>query len=369
MSRTWLAAAVLMTIAGCADPSPITSPDAAGPPAFAASLATCTAEQGQAFIDTGDYPKAIKEFSCVIGLDPSSVEGYRGRMEAQLMLGLFSDAVRDYTRVTAFVEPVHPDAKQTIVAGYQARLDAAPQAVPALTGLSFAYWWYFDYPAAMHTLDALLALEPSNVYGTLFRGSSRVLQGTKRAAGAADLDRAIALAPSSPDVRYVIADAYTYGSLPDAQRAFDEASFALDGGLDTPRVHAILGASYLAFGATAAAAEQIAIHLDQVTTALVGTAPLGAGTSRSLDLVPGRTYDIPLVVGAGEAVSISTSSKDYWDTILVLLAPDGTPVLGSDDFKGYFAGFEWVAPAAGTYRLHVTFFEAVITGQLLVARK
>lgn len=56
-------------------------------------------------------------------------------------------------------------------------------------------------------------------------------------------------------------------------------------------------------------------------------------------------------------------------TILVLLAPDGTPVVGSDDYKGYFAGFEWVAPAAGTYHLRVTSFEGVSTGGLLVARK
>jgi hypothetical protein len=84
--------------------------------------------------------------------------------------------------------------------------------------------------------------------------------------------------------------------------------------------------------------------------------------------VPGRTYEIPIAAAAGEKVSIATSSKDYFDTIVVLLAPDGTPVVGGDDFKGYFAGFDWVAPAAATYRLRVTFFESIITGNLVVAR-
>lgn len=277
--------------------------------------------------------------------------------------------MRDYTRVTAFVEPVHPEAMQTIIAGYQARLDASPGAMPALTGLSFAYWWDFAYPAAMHVADELLAIRPNDVYGNLFRGSSRVLQGTRRAEGAADLERAIELAPTSPDVRFIIADAYTYGSLPDAQRAFAEASFALEGGLDTPRIHAILAASYLAFGDAAAGAAQIAIHLDQVTTELVATAPLAAASSVTLGVVPGRTYEIPVPAAAGQTVSVLTSSKDFWDTILVLLAPDGTPILGSDDFKGYYAGFDWVAPAAGTYRLRVSSFESVSTGELLVARK
>ena len=71
---------------------------------------------------------------------------------------------------------------------------------------------------------------------------------------------------------------------------------------------------------------------------------------------------------AGEKVSIATSSKDYFDTIVVLLAPDGTPLVGGDDFKGYFAGFDWVASAAATYRLRVTFFESIITGSVVVAR-
>ena len=52
----------------------------------------------------------------------------------------------------------------------------------------------------------------------------------------------------------------------------------------------------------------------------------------------------------------------------VLLAPDGTPVLGSDDYKGYFAGFNWVAPQSGTFHLLVTFFESVNYGELLVQR-
>ncbi|HEU5041324.1 MAG TPA: hypothetical protein VFT84_10905, partial [Gemmatimonadales bacterium] len=202
-----------------------------------------------------------------------------------------------------------------------------------------------------------------------FLGSSRLLLGTPHSAGAADLEQAIALAPASPDVRFIVADAYTYGKAPDPQRAFDEATFALEDGLDTPRVRAIRGASYLAFGNMAAAALEIGTHIDLVTTELAVTTPLAARGSRSLALVPGRTYAIPLAVVAGEKVSVATSSKDFWDTILVLLAPDGTPVLGSDDYKGYFAGFEWVAPAVGTYQLRVTSFEGVSTGDLLVARR
>jgi tetratricopeptide (TPR) repeat protein len=370
MSRTMIGLAAVMIAVACGDRAAVTSPESTGALFSAANSMPCTAEKGQQLIDAGQYKQAINQFTCVIGLDPTAAEGYRGRIEAQLMLGLYSDAFRDYTRVTAFVEPVHMDAMQTIVAGYQARLKADPAAIVALTGLSFAHWYTFNYPAAMHVLDDLLQVQANDVFGNLFRGSSRVLQGAKRAAGAADLERAIELAPSSPDVRFIVADAYTYGSLRDAQRAFDEATYALNGGLDTPRVRAILASSYHAFGNQAAAAAQIAIHIDLVTTEVVATSPLAAGSSMTLGLVPGRTYDIPVAAAAGEALSIATSSKDFWDTILVLLAPDGTPVVGSDDHKGYFAGLDnWLPPADGTYRLRVTSFEAVNTGQLVVSRK
>jgi hypothetical protein len=295
-------------------------------------------------------------------------EGYRGRIEAQLLLGQYSNSFGDYARVTAVVTPVHPDAQAMIFAGYAGRLDAAPDNIPALTGASFARWVYFDYLGAIHLLDHLLDLEPANPYGNLFRGSSRLLKGHAVNDGVGDLDYAIALAPASPDVHYVVADAYTYG-LPDPNRAFTEATFALDGGLDTPRVHAILGSAYLAFGNVAAAAAQIQTHIQLVTTSLVTTSALPASTTLDRALVPGQTLDIPLVVSAGEKVSIVTGSHDYWDTILVLLDSSGSPVLGSDDSWKYFAAFDWTAPSSGTYRIRVTFFEGVITGTLRVSRK
>jgi hypothetical protein len=209
--------------------------------------------------------------------------------------------------------------------------------------------------------------QPDDPYGALFRGSSRVLQGVTKARGIADLERAIELAPSSPDVRWIVADAYTYGQ-PDPERALAEATRALDWGLDTPRVHAILAAAYNALGAHGTAAIHIQHHIELVTTALVATSPLTPGDSLSLDLVPGRSYEIPVAVTAGEMIDISTSSHDFWDSIAVLVDPDGTPVVGSDDDSGYMAAFDHVAQVSGTYLVRVTSFESIDTGVLIVAR-
>ena len=329
----------------------------------------CSSEQGQIYINEGRYRDAVREFTCVIEEHPTEADGYRGRSEAELLLGRYSDAFGEYALITAFVLPAHPDAEVVILSGYAARLADAPNDIPALTGASFARWCFFDYPAAIHLLNDLLALRPNDVYGNLFRGSSRLLKGTARTEGVVDLEKAITLAPGSPDVRYIVADAYTYGKLPDPQRAFGEATLALAGGLNTPRVHAILASAYLAFGNQAAAAAEIRTHIELVTTALVPVFPLSAGGTLTLPLVPGRTYDIPVPAVGGETLSILTSSHDFYDTILVLLAPDGTPVLGSDDYRQYFAGFQCTVATTGIYRIQVTSFESVDTGDVVVSRR
>jgi tetratricopeptide (TPR) repeat protein len=327
----------------------------------------CTAQRGQLFIDAGQYEQAIQEFTCVINAQPDEVEGYRGRIEARLLLGQYSEAMRDCTFITVHILPEHPDIQSVILAGYSARLSVDPDNIPALTGKSFMQWSYFSYPAAIQTLSHLTQLQPDNVYGNLFLGSSRLLKGVAKTKGIANLERAIELEPDSPDVHFIVADAYTYG-LPDPQRAFSEATLALNGGLDTPRVHAILASSYLAFGDMTSAAEHIKAHIDLVTTEFVTTNSMDPDTTDTLELVPGRTYAIPVPATAGEMISITTSSSDYWDTILVLLGPDGIPVAGADDDWFYFAELDLVAEQTGTYLLQVTFFESIISGEVVVTR-
>jgi tetratricopeptide (TPR) repeat protein len=255
LSRTAAAAALLCTIAPVATD--------------AAPKKGCSAAQGQVFIDQGRYDQAIQEFTCVIAAQPTDVDGYRGRAEAELMLGRYSDALRDLASVTAYVVPVHPDAATIIHASYTARLAADPQNIPALTGATFARWWSYQYPATIHLADQLLDILPNDLFGRLFRGSSRLLYGSQVTAGVADIEFAIALAPDSADVRFVVADAYTYG-LFDPDRAFAEA-----------------------------AAAHFERHFELVTTELVAAAPLAAGGSLTVGLVPGRTQEIPVAAVVG----------------------------------------------------------------------
>lgn len=123
-----------------------------------------------------------------------------------------------------------------------------------------------------------------------------------RGEGAADLDRAIALAPESSRVRLIVADAYTYGNVADPQRAFAEASFELAGGLNTPRFHAIFARVYLALGNQLSAAAEFRTHIELVTTQLVQVAPFTAGATLTLPLVLGRSCEIPVLPWSGGAL-------------------------------------------------------------------
>ena len=173
---------------------------------------------GQEYIDAGRYDRAVREFGCVIDGDPTSVDGHRGRMEALVLLGRYSDAVLDGVHLNAVVVPAHPDAERTIVAGYASRLSASPSDVAALTGATFARWWFFDYPAAIHLASRLLEVRPDDRVGNLFRGSSRLLHHVQTTRGIADLEQGIALDPDNPSVHFIASDAYTYG-LSDPHRA------------------------------------------------------------------------------------------------------------------------------------------------------
>jgi len=56
----------------------------------------CSLEQGQIYIDEGRYRDAIREFRCVIEGQRAEVKGYRGRIDAELLLGRYSGTFRDY---------------------------------------------------------------------------------------------------------------------------------------------------------------------------------------------------------------------------------------------------------------------------------
>lgn len=326
------------------------------------------AADGQSAFEAGDYAAAIAAFTCAIDADPQLVAAYRGRIDASLMSGAFSDALRDYTRLLSVVVPEQPDALEQINADYAAALEADPENIVLLTGYSFDLWRVYDHETAITLIETLNALVPDDVYGILFRGSLHLYAGDVDE-GEADFARALELAPDNPHVHFIIADAYTY-ALGDLERAADAANTAIELGLDTPRLTAILATSYLVAGDDQTAATYFLRHIGDASSEEIETDPLDVGGALTLDVLPGRAFRIPVEVSEGETLTIViTSVDDAVDSLLVVLDSDGNPVTANDDSVGFNAGLDWTVPAAGSYTLYLTSFESAGTGEITVTRE
>src|SRR5574337_575053 len=92
MLRKVFAVIVVLTLLFALGDGAVGSAKAASAEQSACQAKGCTAEQGQLFIAEGRYKDAIREFTCVIEAQPTEVEGYRGRIEAELLLGQYSNA-------------------------------------------------------------------------------------------------------------------------------------------------------------------------------------------------------------------------------------------------------------------------------------
>ena len=176
---------------------------------------------GQELIDSGEYEQAVKEFSCLVDAQPTEVEGYRGRDRGAVAArSLFGCGARLYPHHRG-CDPRPPRCTENYPRWLFRTFGCYTDSIPALTGESFAYWWFFKYSQAVHTINHLLEVQPENVYGNLFCGSSRLLQGNGAAKtkGMEDIEHAISLASGSADICFIVADAYTYG-VPNPERAY-----------------------------------------------------------------------------------------------------------------------------------------------------
>lgn len=362
LKRTWM-----MILVGCLCGLAL-HPTAAFAQNDACDPKTTDLQTGQAFIEAGAYSEAVTVFACVIAANPLDITAYRGKIEANLLAGKYSDAVHGYTEINIHVIPEVPDAVTQIIAYYQETLPTDPNNVILLTGYSFALWWVSDYPAALKELDQLLKLEPDNLYALTFHGSSSFFAGNTEI-GERNFERALELAPESADLYFILADGYTY-ALGDFERALEAVTTAHDLGLDTARVNAIFGTAYFYLGEEAQAIPYFANHIERATVEAVKGETLKRGESVVLDFKPGQTYHLTVEAGIGETLRIAaTSAVDKVDTIMVLLAEDGTLITGNDDSVELNAGFTYEIDNAGTYTLLVSSFEAAGSGEVTVTRE
>ncbi len=118
--------------------------------------------------------------------------------------------------------------------------------------------------------------------------------------------------------------------------------------------------SYQGLGETERAAGDFALYVALNAAEVVDGDPLRVGREVTVSMSEGLVFQLPFSADEGDKITISAVSPDgSVDPLLVLLDPEGSPLIGSDDtdaanldFNASVEAFE--APEDGDYLLLVT---------------
>ena len=137
----------------------------------------------------------------------------------ELVVHEFPNEPNVHFRFGAFLAMQQPDRG---IEEIKAALQLDPSHVPALVGLTTIYLKRDDFETALQFAERGVQAGPADFSTHLAYG--RVLQAVERPAAAVpELERAVTLAPESPEARYSLASAYTsLGRKGDAQREQEE---------------------------------------------------------------------------------------------------------------------------------------------------
>lgn len=125
-----------------------------------------------------------------------------------------------------------------------------------------------------------------------------------------------------------------------------------------------------ALGNTAEAAADVIRYIELVESSRVDADPLTPGTPIRVDLGFGTVQAFPIEGQTGQRLTALAIGEpaDQTDPIIVLLDPDGTPLIADDDGTGTLGSLilDYVLPADGQYTLLVTSTPSQATGQIQI---
>ncbi len=277
--------------------------------------------------------EALQDYDAILEQDPDNVFALLFRGSSSQYLGDVETAAADFERM----------------------LELDPENVSALGVIAYSYIDTADDDNGLVYVNQILDLDPENLEFLATRAQLFGRSGDIESA-VADMDRLIALDPENAglfeDLGWLLLRAARYEQ---AISAFDDA-LAMDPTLE----FSVLGraTSETALGDVATGAASYSDYIDMIALEALD-AELVDGTAM-VEMNDGSVYRLPLELEAGQTIDVSAISADTSvDPLVLLLGPDGTPLLGNDDvderagdYNAGFSGFE--APESGSYTLVVT---------------
>lgn len=296
---------------------------AATAPAFAQSSPTVpigiageALSRGGDAADAGDFERAVLDFSLFILLNPTDARGYYMRGLSYYYMDDVDSAVTDMTSALRYSEAL-PELHASVLA----------------TRSEF-YAMRGENAAAVGDLDALIAIRPSSE-AYFQRGILRLATAAFEQA-VADIDEAIDRATDADPLLYLY------------------RAYAQDG-----------------LQNTAAAASDYLEWVNRIGGQTSDEEPLESGGALTLQMAQSLVYHIPFSAKRGAEINVlARNVGGDINPLVVILAPDGTPLVANDDARAgrdtnaLVSGYE--APESGDYHLLVTHSFAGYDGSVQV---
>ena len=196
---------------------------------------------GQLESGTGEYEKAVAEFTQAAQSDPTSDDAYRGLADAYERLDKTEDAERTYRRaievrpqywagynylgVFYYRQARYPDA----VSMFSQVVALAPDSFHGYSNLSAAYYYEGHYPEAIQAAQRSIAIRPTEAAYSNLASANFYLRRYDQAAQA--YEEAVRISPKNYALWWNLGDGYYFapGKRPLAAQAYRQAnSLALE---------------------------------------------------------------------------------------------------------------------------------------------
>jgi tetratricopeptide (TPR) repeat protein len=167
----------------------------------------------------GNPAAALDALNCALNADFRDSDARADRLATALTMGRYGMAATD----ASTLRDLDTGRFQSLLAASAAAANANPADVQALKLVALLYWANANDDLALTAYQAILALQPSDVFAYLFRGSSRLYMGDDIYASA-DFQQAVNLDTHNADVYSIIGSTYQQvGNIYDALMALDRA--------------------------------------------------------------------------------------------------------------------------------------------------
>jgi tetratricopeptide (TPR) repeat protein len=332
-------------------------------------------ERGVAYAMLNDFDASIEDFNQALEMDESNVYALGSRGWAYARSGDYEAAVGDFNRVLE-INPLFKDSAMTLGDSQRVTISAYIDAVADLEAANetieqgednsktyrrrgIAYLNLGQLDDALTDLTQAIELDDEDVEAYFTRGTLRGYYRDDFTGALADFERIMEIDPDYANA-YMLHGAIQ-SQLENYAEAIDDYTRYLELEPDQVGFYLNRGIMYSLNGDDAEAAQDYVTYASRDSIRPVDLGSLTVGEPTLLTMSNNKVFELTFDVQAGENLKLSAAATNVSlsiDTLIIVLAPDGTPLTANDDniaevdATAVIRDFE--VPEDGTYTLIVT---------------